>query len=507
MSTPSVALPAPGALGSRTSFSAQPDSKSEEYDLSVLPVLESEYPEPMATGTSKVDSRYDLHALPTYLSERSRRPSALIRKDSDLSVTREVFRREVLNAPITLPQTPGEESYIAEPTFTEPISSGSSARPLTPQQKRSGAIHFLTVCWCLYLVGWNDGSTGALLPRIREQYNIGYSLASLIFVGNCSGYLCGAALNVWFNDRIGFGKIITLGAACQSWAYIIIITAPPFPVLGIADLSQKTAQANGLVGGVQENMSTKLCMMHGSYGLGAFTSPFAATYFATFANRRWAFHFTILLSFTLLNIAILTYVFRFRRQEEILLEAGQENANSELTMQQGPAGSKYREIIRARGFPLCAMFALIYVGVEGTLGGWIVTYIIRERNGGASAGYISSGFFGGLTLGRVGLIWLNKLVGERRVIFVYATIAIGLELTVWFVPSIIGNAVAISLIGLVLGPTFPLLVQHMSHLLPRWLLTGCVGLVSGIGITGSAALSFVTGLLASKYGIGSLQPL
>lgn len=32
------------------------------------------------------------------------------------------------------------------------------------------------------------------------------------------------------------------------------------------------------------------------------------------------------------------------------------------------------------------------------------------RGGGASAGYISSGFFGGLTLGRVALLWLNKLV-------------------------------------------------------------------------------------------------
>ena len=54
---------------------------------------------------------------------------------------------------------------------------------------------------------------------------------------------------------------------------------------------------------------------------------------------------------------------------------------------------------------------------------------------------------------------------------------------------------------------FPLLVQHMTHILPRWLLTACIGLVSGIGIAGSAALPFITGLLASKYGIGSLQPL
>jgi hypothetical protein len=42
--------------------------------------------------------------------------------------------------------------------------------------------------------------------------------------------------------------------------------------------------------------------------------------------------------------------------------------------------------------------------------GWIVTFIIRERNGGSGAGYISSGFFGGITLGRVVLMWFNRKV-------------------------------------------------------------------------------------------------
>jgi fucose permease len=57
--------------------------------------------------------------------------------------------------------------------------------------------------------------------------------------------------------------------------------------------------------------------------------------------------------------------------------------------------------------------------------GWIVTFIINERGGGPASGYISSGFFAGLMLGRVALLWVNKKVGERRAVFVYATLAIG----------------------------------------------------------------------------------
>jgi fucose permease len=104
----------------------------------------------------------------------------------------------------------------------------------------------------------------------------------------------------------------------------------------------------------------------------------------------------------------------------------------------------YKQIFRLRALHLLAAFTLIYVGIEVTLGGtpfpniyppppsltrsltgWIVTYVIKVRDGGPSAGYISSGFFGGLALGRVCLLWLNTLVGERLVIFFYIAAAIG----------------------------------------------------------------------------------
>ena len=82
-----------------------------------------------------------------------------------------------------------------------------------------------------------------------------------------------------------------------------------------------------------------------------------------------------------------------------------------------------------------------------------------------------------------------------------------LEVTVWLVPSLIENAIAVSFVGLVLGPMYPILMNHSTRILPRWLLTGCMGYIAGVGQAGSAVLPFLTGLLASKFGIASLQPL
>ncbi|KAH9478737.1 Bypass of stop codon protein 6 [Psilocybe cubensis] len=405
-----------------------------------------------------------------------------------------------------------ENAHYASIYDLPPLDSITTTGKLSKIQKRNGMLQFASLCYCIWLAGWNDGTTGPLLPRLQEHYNVGFSVVSMIFVGGCFGFITGAALNIWLNDRLGLGKILVLGSCCQLLGYAIIAPAPPFPLLICAyfivgfGMSFQNAQANGFVGSLDKNMTTKLGVMHGSYGLGALTSPFASTYFSRFPDHRWAYQFIFSAVFATINVIAVILVFRFRRQEEVLLDAGQKSpTNSECNPQRH--GNTYRQIFTLKCVPLLAAFAVIYIGVEVTFGGWSVTFVIHERGGGPSSGYISSGFFGGLTLGRVGLMWLNKMVGEHRVIILYSLIAIGLDLTVWLVPSIYENAVAVSLIGLVLGPMFPVFVSHMTHILPPHLLTACIGIITGIGVAGSAALPFITGVLASKFGIGALQPL
>ena len=82
-----------------------------------------------------------------------------------------------------------------------------------------------------------------------------------------------------------------------------------------------------------------------------------------------------------------------------------------------------------------------------------------------------------------------------------------LELIVWLVPSLIGGALSIALIGVFLGPIYPILMTHAARVLPPWLLTGAIGYVASVGQAGSAAVPFATGAVAAGSGIGALQPL
>jgi fucose permease len=58
------------------------------------------------------------------------------------------------------------------------------------------------------------------------------------------------------------------------------------------------------------------------------------------------------------------------------------------------------------------------MGVEVTIGGWATTFLIEERGGNSSSGYVSSGFFGGLTVGRIILIPVTNWLGHRKSVYI-----------------------------------------------------------------------------------------
>ena len=78
---------------------------------------------------------------------------------------------------------------------------------------------------------------------------------------------------------------------------------------------------------------------------------------------------------------------------------------------------------------------------------------------------------------------------------------------VWLVPSFTAAAISVSIIGILLGPMFPIVINHVAVVLPRHLVNGTIGWMSACGAGGSALLPFITGAMASNLGIESLQPL
>lgn len=55
----------------------------------------------------------------------------------------------------------------------QPSRAQSTTFPATtPAMKLKARIQFATLCWSLFMAGWNDGTTGPLLPRIQSVYHV-----------------------------------------------------------------------------------------------------------------------------------------------------------------------------------------------------------------------------------------------------------------------------------------------------------------------------------------------
>lgn len=103
---------------------------------------------------------------------------------------------------------------------------------------------------------------------------------------------------------------------------------------------------------------------------------------------------------------------------------------------------------------------------------------------------------------------LNSVsVPEKSWNIPHLTAQYSLQLVVWLVPSLIINAIAVSFIGVLFGPMYPIAISHAGRIIPRELVTGAIGWITASAAGGAALVPFVAGMVAGRLGIGSLQPL
>ncbi|KAL2820087.1 major facilitator superfamily domain-containing protein [Aspergillus granulosus] len=348
------------------------------------------------------------------------------------------------------------------------------------------------------VVGASDGVYG-----IREDFNLSTTVVSLIFMTPFAGYtLASIAVN---KIHMTFGQrgIAVIAPLCHLIPFIIMATVPRFPVLLVGYAF--VGLGNGLIDagwnawiGDMVNSSTLMGLLHAFYGLGATVSPAVATAMIDHGLNWYTFYFTMVggAALELISSGLLFWpenAARFRANNPKLPGAGKD--------------SRTTEALKSRVTWILAFFLFAYMGVEVSIGGWIVEFMMQVRNGGAvESGLIPTGFWAGITAGRIVLGFVNERIGERLAVIIYLVLSIALQLVFWLVPQFVVSAVAVSLIGFFTGPLFPAAVTTAAKLLPKHLHTPSIGLISAMGGSGAAVLPFVAGAIAQPHGVSSLQP-
>lgn len=173
--------------------------------------------------------------------------------------------------------------------------------------------------------------------------------------------------------------------------------------------------------------------------------------------------------------------------------------------QSGGAASKVnvRAIFNYRATWLCAAYFLAYVGTETAISGWIVWFMIDNRNATLYfASLASSGFWIGMATGRLVLGFGTDRLGVRRATVLYFLCAIGLEVLFAVTTSASVSIGLMTLLGFMMGPMFPSGVVVLTRLLPSELHIAAVSFVASLGQVGGAFLPFAIGAVVQSLSIG-----
>lgn len=413
------------------------------------------------------------------------------------------------------PVTPREleQSSPSTPKGDQAVDAALIQTASNPYMNRwrlaSAGIFFL-------LMGINDAASGALIPYIERNYHVGYAVVSLIFVGNAIGFISAAPLVNPVETKVGRAKTYIIATSLLSVGYTAIICTPPFPVVVISFfvigfgmalfLSITNAFIVNLVNG-----TVILGAMHGTYGIGGVVSPLIATAMVS-RGIHWSYFYAIPLSLAVISIPFMGWSYwSYEKDLPVQLFTALERTASRRAAVEAGNPSKtelLRRAIRNKTTLLGALFIFCYQGAEVSISGWVISFLIYNRKGDPSkVGNVTSGFWGGITVGRFVLTHFAHKIGEKTSVVGLVVLAGAFQLLVWLVPNVVGDAVAEALVGFALGPVYPCATAVFSRLLPRNIQIISLGFVTSMGSSGGAVAPFFTGLLAQKVGTVVLHPI
>jgi fucose permease len=208
-----------------------------------------------------------------------------------------------------------------------------------------------------------------------------------------------------------------VSAICHITAYSVAAVHPPYPALVVgfilAGFGNGLVDAgwNAWVGGMA-NTNEVMGILHATYGLGATLSPLIATSMVAKAGLPWYSFYYVMIGMSVAELFVSSTA--FWRANGAAFRAAHPHPTDGNKKRGPPIKEAMFTLPAARTTWICTAFLFVYVGVEVALGGWIVTFMIKERHGSNfAAGMVGTGFWLGMTIGRVTLGFVTPRIGER----------------------------------------------------------------------------------------------
>ena len=372
----------------------------------------------------------------------------------------------------------------------------------SPNSKTSGPLFgqsnaaLIAVLAAFVVLGLPEGILGTAWPDIRTEFGRTNSGLAVLLAGFTVGYTISSAASGHLTDRLGTSRVLRVAISTSAAGVAALLASPGFAWMVAAYVV--LGLGNGTIDSVA-NAWTALArgpramgLLHAAFGVGATVGPvLSAGLIAAGTSWRWPF---------------------------MVLIAGQGLALALVWANRGSYGRDPQHVHdETRGavsiqpsrwmLPLMLLWFGVYVGVEVAVGQWSFTLLTEDRGvSDGLAGALVSAYWGGLTVGRLGLGVLGHKLEPARLMAAASALAIISVGFLWGDPAGLG-AVGLPITGLAFAPMFPVMVNRTPVMLGPDRSNRAVGYQLAASSLGFVTTPLLIGVLSDHHGIGVAPPV
>jgi fucose permease len=273
--------------------------------------------------------------------------------------------------------------------MTDTLNRSAADSPgASPAERRAALLRTIGYYAAFIALGMASASLGPTLPGLAQHTRSSLSQISALFVTRSVGYLAGSLFGGRLYDRIPGHPVMVVGLLLMSGMMGLAPVIPQLWILAAAILVLGLAEGALDVGGNtllvwvhRDRVGPFMNALHFFFGLGAFLSPLIIAQVLLRGGNLVRAYWT-------LAFLLLPAVFWLPRFSSPVAPE---------TSAERPAGE-----VKGRLVALIVVFFFLYTGAEIAFGGWIYSYAVALRlSSDAVAAYLTSTFWGALTLGRL----------------------------------------------------------------------------------------------------------
>ena len=339
------------------------------------------------------------------------------------------------------------------------------------------------------LTGVGTTLFGCLLPALNLNWHLDDRRAGILFAAQFTGSTLGALLvgSDFFRSLVN-GYLLLIASAISLTFFSGVAEMLLFLCFGLG-LGLTMTSTTMLVGSTfLLNRGAALSLLNAAWGLGAALTPIVASLWVRSLSPTYLF-------LVLAAALIVTFLLIGKNRAAFISDP--------RSMARRFGGNLQLKLIA-----IFAVIALLYVGTEVSVSGWMMTYVgrlpISNRGWAATA---ASSFWIALLCGRMLVPAILKWLSEAQLLTSSIVIAFIGALLLLLSAIPIALVLTAALVGLALAPVFPLCLARvltLTHDSPqsKWIFA-----ISGLG---GAVLPWITGELSAHSGslrIGLLVPV